>query len=151
MESTPLTCRNPRCSTLAPVDAEICDECGQAELAPFPTGDAWLTGQDGERPVGFAVRADRPNTLGRSVPLGEPLEIDLARFAAGGAVHRRHAIIERRQTDWWIVHTGRNPLIIRRGAEKWPVDPGSSGVLRSGDWLVVGTIALHFSVRGEPA
>ncbi len=146
-----LRCRDGRCATLVPADAEICDECAGVDLEPLGQGEAWLVGIAGDRRAGFELQADRASSIGRSSP-GDPApDVDLARFPGSSSVHRRHATIERRGEGWQITHAGRNPLLIQRREGALPVQPGGSAPLSPGDWLLMGTVRLQFFVRAVAA
>jgi hypothetical protein len=138
-----LRCLDRRCATLLPGDAELCDECGGTSLGLVGDGAAVLLGDAGERPVGFALAAERANVIGRA---SANLDVDLARCAGSESVHRRHAQITSQAGTWSVAHLGRNPLVVLRPAGATVVQPGTTSELRSGDWLQVGRIRLHFIV-----
>jgi hypothetical protein len=139
--SLELRCLDPRCGTLLPRDAEICDECGGSALELLSQSDAVLLGEAGDRPVGFGLVRDRPNVIGRASP---GLDVDLARFPGSDSVHRRHVQIELHDADWSITHLGRNPVVLSRAAGTLVVPPGTTAWLRSGDWVQIGRIRLRF-------
>lgn len=142
---TDLLCQEPRCRTILPPDAEVCDECGCADLEPLGTDPAWLIGVMQEHPVAFPLGQARPYVIGRSAGDSGAPDVDLGRFAGNATVHRRHAVIERRAEGWWITNTGRgNPVVIQRSDEVIRVPPQDSKLLRSDDRLVVGTVRLQF-------
>jgi FHA domain len=141
--SLELRCLDPRCGTLLPRDAELCDECGGTALALLGHSEAVLIGDAGERPVGFGLVSERPNVIGRGSP---GLDIDLIRFPGSDSVHRHHAEISRQASDWSISHLGRNPLVISRADATVVVQPGATEWLRSGDWLQIGRIRLRFII-----
>jgi hypothetical protein len=139
-------CADPRCATLLASDAEICDECGGTvfdELADLP---AMLCGWADERPVVFLLPEDRPAIVGRSVPGGQPPDIDLRRFPGSGVVHRRHAMIELQDGEWRVTHLGSNPLVVR-GSESMALSTGETAPLHARDSLQVGDVALQFVLR----
>jgi hypothetical protein len=142
-----LHCLDRRCGTLLPGDAELCDECGGTDLGPVSTSAAVLLGDAGDRPVGFTLVAERPNVIGRA---SGDLDVDLARCAGSESVHRRHAQITSHEGTWNVAHLGRNPLVVLRPAGAVVVQPGTTAELRSGDWLQVGRIRLHFIVGPGP-
>lgn len=138
-----LLCRDPRCRTLVPTGAEICDECGGTDLAPF--AGARIDGSIGDRPVGFLLSATAPNVVGRTAEGQPPPSVDLAKFAASGSVHRSHAEIRHESAGWRIAHSGTNPLVVQHGADRTPVQPGTAIDLASGDRVIVGTVPLRFT------
>lgn len=141
--SLELRCQDPRCGTLLPRDAEVCDECGGTNLAPLGHSAAVLIGDAGDRRVGFGLASERPNVIGRGSP---GLDVDLTRFPGSDSVHRHHAQIFRQDSDWSIAHLGRNPLVISRPDATVVVQPGATERLRSGDWLQIGRIRLRFVI-----
>jgi FHA domain len=141
-----LRCLDPRCATLLPGDAEICDECGGTALDRVGHSEALLVGDAVDRRVGFALLSGRPNVIGRSAPDSPPLEVDLSRLPGSESVHRVHARIEAQQGNWSVTHLGRNPVVVTRAEGSEVVQPGSSAWLRSGDWLQIGRIRLRFIV-----
>jgi hypothetical protein len=143
--SLEVRCLDPRCGTLLPRDAEICDECGGTALGLLSACDAWLTGDAGGRPVGFGLVSERPNVIGRTSP---GLAVDLSRMPGSDSVHRRHAQIELQVADWSVTHLGRNPLVILRADGTQVVQPGTMEWLRSGDWLQIGRIRFRFIIGG---
>ncbi|MBV9325347.1 MAG: FHA domain-containing protein [Chloroflexi bacterium] len=144
-----LHCLDRRCGTLLPRGAEICDECGGTALGQIGHNAAVLFGEAGDRPIGFGLAATRPNVIGRA---SRELDIDLARCPGSESVHRRHAEITAHEGTWSVAHLGRNPLVVSRPAGTVVVQPGTTCELRSGDWLQVGRIRLHFIVgRGARA
>jgi len=128
---------------LLPRDAELCDECGSSALDLVGHSEALLIGDAGDRPAAFGLSADRPNVIGRATP---ELAVDLSRFVGGDSVHRRHAQIELRGSDWSVTHLGRNPVVISRAEGTVVVQPGATDWLRSGDWLQIGRIRLRFVI-----
>ena len=141
-----LRCLDPRCATLLPGDAEICDECGGTALDRIGHSAALLIGDAGDRRVAFGLFAGRPNAIGRSAPASPPLEVDVGRLPGSESVHRLHARIEAQQGNWSVTHLGRNPLVVSGADGTQVVQPGTSAWLRSGDWLQVGRIRLRFIV-----
>jgi ribosomal protein L40E len=139
-------CRNPRCGTLLPPDAELCDECGSAELEPIAQCEALLSHQLDERTVVFALLGEQETTIGRSGEGSTPM-VDLSRFPESGSVHHLHAAVQRQPEGWLLTHRGRNPLLIRRAGETLPVEPGGSAPISSGDLIVVGSVGLRFLAR----
>jgi FHA domain len=133
-------CANPRCSTLLDNDAEICDECGTSSFVRLGTSDCVLCGWAGERPVVFRVRADRPQVVGRAHGSMVAPDVDLSRFPDSEHVHRRHAQIEKLDSEWRITQLGTNPL--RVSARR--VEPGTSTRVQSGDVLDVASVRLLF-------
>ncbi len=126
-----------------PAGAEICDECGGTDMAPF--AGPRIEGSVGDRPVGFVLSSSAPNVIGRAVE-GEPApSVDLSRFGASGSVHRRHAEVLHEPAGWRIAHKGTNPLVVQHGSDRATVQPGTIADLRSGDRVIVGTIPLRFS------
>jgi|SRR5579871_5145309 len=144
LDFTELRCLDRRCRTLLPGDAEICDECGGTNLGPLAAFPAALSTTLEDRPVVFALEATRPAIVGRSVPGGEPPDVDLARFPGAAAVHRRHAVITLEESAWRIIHNGENPLRVEHAGVPKDVAPNGSALLRSGDRLIVGSVALYF-------
>jgi hypothetical protein len=142
-----LRCVDRRCGTLLSADAEVCDECGGAALAPIGDAQALLVGDAGDRPVAFELRSGQPNVLGRSSPGGGALEIDVARMRGSESVHRRHAQFDERDGEWAVTHLGRNPIVVSRAEGTGVVQPGTSAALRSGDWLQIGRIRLQLVVN----
>jgi hypothetical protein len=139
-------CPQPGCGTLLPQDAEICDECGSGDLQPAGQGKALLVAALGDRRVAFVLDAGREMALGRSVDgLGAP-DVDLGRLPGGDSVHRLHGHITCEDGAWTITHRGRNPIVIHRGSQSSPVEPGGSAALEPGDGLVVGRVRLQFLV-----
>ena len=138
-----LRCTDPRCGTLLPREAEICDECGGTALDLVGHSEALLIGDAGDRPTAFGLSHDRQNVIGRATP---GLAVDLSRFVGSDSVHRRHANIELRGSDWSVTHLGRNPLVISRTEGAVVVQPGATEWLRSGDWLQIGRIRLRFVI-----
>jgi hypothetical protein len=138
-----LHCLDRRCGTLLSRDAEVCDECGGTALGLVSDSEAILLGDAGDRPIGFSLTSARPNVIGRAAP---DLDIDLTRCVGSESVHRRHAQIVANQGTWSVSHLGRNPLVVSRPAGTLVVQPGTTSELRSGDWLQVGRIRLHFIV-----
>jgi hypothetical protein len=124
-----------------PPDVEICDECAGKRLDKLYNGAAMLCGWADTRPVAFKLQTDRPLSIGRSVPGGEPPDIDLRRFSGAGSVHRRHAQIELRGRDWCVTHLGTNPLVIR-APDRVALESGASATLRGGDMLEIGGVQL---------
>src|SRR5205809_8024030 len=61
-----LLCQDPRCRTVLPGDAEICDECGAANLRPLAEAGALLIATYADHPVGFPLQAAGPNIIGLS-------------------------------------------------------------------------------------
>lgn len=144
-----LLCRDPRCATLLPPDAEICDECGNAALESIESCSAVLLGATEQRPVAFPL-TPAGTLVGRAVP-GEPApQVDLGRLPRGESVHRRHALVEERDGAWQVTHLGRNPLVIQRDAAVQAVEPGTSARLQPDDWLLVGAVRLRFLTPGRP-
>ena len=142
-----LRCLDPRCATLLPGDAEICDECGGTALDRVGHSAALLIGDAGDRQVAFGLVSGRPNFIGRSAPESPPLEVDLSRLPGSESVHRMHARIEAaEQGNWSVTHLGRNPVLVSRAAGAVVVQPGTSAWLGSGDWLQIGRIRLRFIV-----
>lgn len=146
-----LRCLDPRCATLLPGDAEVCDECGGTALDRIGHSAALLVGEAGDRQVAFGLTAGRPNAIGRSAPGSPPLEVDLSRVPGSNSVHRLHARIEANQGGWTITHLGRNPLVLSHGESTQVVQPGTTAGLRSGDWVQVGRIRLRFVVGASEA
>jgi hypothetical protein len=141
-----LRCLDPRCATLLPGDAEICDECGGTQLDDVGHSAALLIGEANDRRVAFSLFPERPNMIGRSAPASPPLEVDLGRLPGSDSVHRVHARIEAQQGSWSVTHLGRNPLVVSGTEGTQVVQPGTSARLRSGEWLQVGRIRLRFVV-----
>lgn len=141
-----LRCLDPRCSTLLPGDAEICDECGGTALDRVGHSAALLIGDAGDRRIAFSLSAGRRNAIGRSAPESAPLDVDLGRLPGSESVHRLHARIEAQQGRWSVTHLGRNPLVVSRTEGTQVVQPGTSAWLEPGDWLQVGRIRLRFIV-----
>jgi hypothetical protein len=141
-----LRCTDPRCATLLPEDAEICDECGSTALARLSQSEALLIGEAGDRRVAFSLASGRPNMVGRSVPDSLPLDVDLRRLPGSDSVHRVHARFEMQQGEWGVTHLGRNPVVVARPEGTFVVQPGTSVALRSGDWVQIGRIRLRFLV-----
>lgn len=141
-------CGNPRCATVLAPDAEICDECAGTQFEELYAGTALLCGWADERPVAFRLTAGRPLLIGRSSSGGQAPDIDLRRFPNSASVHRRHATIELRGREWSVTHLGTNPLVIRRG-DRVALKTGASTVIRPGDALEVGGVALLLVVRAS--
>jgi FHA domain-containing protein len=141
-----LRCLDPRCATLLPADAEICDECGGTALDRIGHSAALLVGDAGDRRVAFGLVTGRPNLIGRSSPDSPGVEVDLGRVPRSESVHRVHARIEAVDDKWTVTHLGRNPVVISRAEGTVAVQPGTSAWLRSGDWLQIGRIRLRFIV-----
>jgi hypothetical protein len=141
-----LRCPDPRCATLLPEDAEICDECGSTVLARISESDALLIGDAGDRRVAFGLAAGRANVVGRSVPDSPPLDLDLRRLPGSDSVHRVHARFEMQQGEWSVTHLGRNPIVVARPEGTFVVQPGTTAALRSGDWIQIGRIRLRLLV-----
>jgi hypothetical protein len=144
--SLELRCLDPRCATLLPADAELCDECGGTALGRVRDSEALLVGDAGDRPVAFPLGSGRTNVIGRSSPGSPPLDIDVSRFPRSDSVHRRHAQIDADHGHWRVTHLGRNPIVISRPEGTLVVQPGTTSDLRSGDWLQIGRIRLRFIV-----
>lgn len=134
------------CGTVVPGGAETCDECASADLAPVDSLDARLVAHDEDRAIVFLLRREGPNVIGRREPGSSAPEVDLQRFPASTTVHRRHASIEYVDGVWHLSHLGTNPVLIRRGDETIGIAPGTTLPIVTDDWIVVGSIALHFAV-----
>ena len=143
-----LRCLDPRCATLLPGDAEICDECGGTALDRLGHSSALLVGDFGDRSVAFGLVAGRPNVIGRFSADSPPLEVDLSRLPGSESVHRVHARIDATSDGTWrVTHLGRNPVVVSRASEgPVIVQPGSTAWLGSGDWLQIGRIRLRFII-----
>jgi hypothetical protein len=141
-----LRCVDPRCATLLPGDAELCDECGGVALDRIGHSAALLLGDAGDRRVAFGLSAGRPNVIGRWAPDSPPLDIDLSRLPGSESVHRTHARIEAQLGNWSVTHLGRNPVVVSGAEGTQVVQPGSTAGLRSGNWLQIGRIRLRFII-----
>src|SRR5207253_580766 len=139
-------CMDAACATLVASDAEICDECGGTRLLALGSFDVMLYGWDDERPVVFALPADRGSIIGRSSSSGPTPDVDLRRFRDSGVVHRRHAWIELDSGEWQVTHLGMNPLAVI-GKDAVVLEPGATARIRSGDSLQVGSVVLQFVVQ----
>jgi hypothetical protein len=142
-------CADARCATLLPADAEICDECGGTRLDALEDIHVRLCGWADERPVVFALQADKPSIIGRSAHGGRTPDIDLRRFPGSGVVHRRHAWIELEDGEWRVTHLGTNSLVAH-GRETVVLEPGATSRLEPGDTLEVGSVRLQLVVRQLP-
>jgi hypothetical protein len=52
--------------------------------------------------------------------------------------------LERGEERWYITHTGRNPLIVRRPSEAVTLQPGQTARLDSGNAILLGRVSLRF-------
>ena len=141
-----LVCADPRCATLLPPDAEICDECAGTRLERLDRLRAILCGWADDRPVVFKLEPGRTAVIGRSTPDGPPPEVDLERVSGSRSVHRQHASIEGDGGVWRVTHLGTNPLTIL-GAQRLTLGPGASAEVRHGDTLDVSGIRLTLVLR----
>jgi FHA domain len=141
-----LVCADPRCATLLPADAEICDECGGIRLDPLNGMVAMLCGWAEARPVVFKLPTGRSAVIGRSTPGGPVPEVDLSRLPGSESVHRSHARIENRQDEWRLTQLGRNPLVVN-GRQRVVVAPGTDAPVWPGDTLDIGGVRLQLLVR----
>jgi hypothetical protein len=145
LSATSKVCADLRCATLLDDDAEICDECGGTLFTPLQAIGTRLCGWDGDRPVVFRLREDKPAIVGRSSAEHTP-EVDLRRFAGSEVVHRRHARIEFVDNQWRLCHLGTNALLVVRD-EPISLQTGQQVNLRSGDRMQVGNVVLQFITR----
>ncbi|MGI9148097.1 MAG: FHA domain-containing protein [Chloroflexota bacterium] len=139
-------CADPRCATLLPADAEICDECGGIRLEPSDNALAMLCGWADGRPVAFKLHPAGPTSIGRSAPGVAAPDIDLSRLPGSGSVHRRHATIELRDGEWRVTQLGSNLLVVI-GRDRVVVATGTTAAVRSGDLVDIGGVRLQLVVR----
>lgn len=142
-----LLCGDPRCRTLLPEEAEICDECGGALRRPA-AGEAVLVGVGEDRQLAFVLGAEGSRSVGRAGDGSAP-DVDLEGLPGCDSVHHLHASLDGAEGAWTITHRGRNPLLIQRDGERIALEPGGSAALQSGDNLVLGRLGLAFVIAGS--
>ena len=138
-------CADPRCRRAVAPEDEICYECGGTDFREIEAGQAVLLCAVHDRELAFVLEPGRDHVIGRSEDGAGGPDVDLRRFPASDSVHHRHAAIAAADGGWRVTHLGRNALVVRRGEEALPVEPGSSAALLSGDTLLVGLVALRFA------